>query len=198
MTDTAKRTVTTHEATHTVSVGRAYDTTIEDLWDACTNLERIPRWFLPIDGELRAGGHFQLKGNAGGTIERCDPPRSFRATWEYGGKTSWIEVTLTAQADTRTWLELAHIAPDDPEHWEQYGPGAVGVGWDLALLGLGRHLDTGEPQDPGRAMTWAGSEDGRRFIAASSDGWCEASVAGGADPANARAAADRTTAFYCP
>jgi hypothetical protein len=30
----------------------------------------------------------------------------------------------------------------------------------------------------------------------SSRGWCDAGIAAGADPADARAAADRTTAFY--
>jgi len=41
-----------------------------------------------------------------------------------------------------------------------------------------------------------GVEEGHRFLAASSDAWYEASVAFGTDPAEARAAADRTTAFY--
>ena len=55
-----------------VTAHRTYDTTIDDLWDALTNAERIPRWFLPITGELRLGGHYQLEGNAGGEITRCD------------------------------------------------------------------------------------------------------------------------------
>lgn len=41
-----------------------------------------------------------------------------------------------------------------------------------------------------------GVQDGRRFLTASSEAWYEASVASGTDPAQARAAADRTTAFY--
>src|ERR671917_317806 len=73
---------------------RTYDTTPGDLWDALTNAERIPRWFLPISGDLRLGGRYQLKGNAGGTIETCDPPRSFSATWEFNGGMSWLTVTL--------------------------------------------------------------------------------------------------------
>jgi uncharacterized protein YndB with AHSA1/START domain len=68
-----------------VRVTRAYETSVEDLWTACTNAERIPRWLLPISGELRLGGHYQLEGNAGGTITRCDPPRLLAASWEYGG-----------------------------------------------------------------------------------------------------------------
>src|SRR6185437_5583927 len=55
---------------------RTYDTAPPDLWDALTNRERIPRWFLPIEGDLKLGGRYQLKGNAGGTITRCDTPHA--------------------------------------------------------------------------------------------------------------------------
>src|SRR5918998_6524836 len=74
--------------TRAVVAERTYDTTVDDVWDAITNPERIPRWFLPIEGDLRLGGRYQLEGNAGGTVERCDPPKSFAATWEYGGDVS--------------------------------------------------------------------------------------------------------------
>ena len=30
--------------------------------------ERIPRWFLPVSGDLRLGGRYQLEGNAGGEV----------------------------------------------------------------------------------------------------------------------------------
>ena len=56
-------------------VSRLYATGIDDLWDAMTNPERIPRWFLPVTGDLRLGGTYQLEGNAGGRIEECEPPR---------------------------------------------------------------------------------------------------------------------------
>lgn len=134
----------------TVIVGRTYDAPIEDLWDACTNAERIPRWFLPISGELRVGGRYQLEGNAGGMIERCDPPRSFAATWEFGGEVSWIELRLSPEANGGTRFELEHIAHVDDERWTQFGPGAVGVGWDLTLSGLARHLASGASVDPAR------------------------------------------------
>ena len=65
---------------------RTYDTTIEDVWDALTNAERIPRWFLPISGDLRLSGSYQLQGNAGGEITRCEPPRLFAVTWGRIGK----------------------------------------------------------------------------------------------------------------
>src|SRR5262245_66345559 len=77
---------------------RQYDTAIDDLWDALTNAERIPRWFLPISGDLRLGGRYQFKGNAGGEITRCEPPRLLAVTWEYGPEVSWLNVTLAAEA----------------------------------------------------------------------------------------------------
>jgi uncharacterized protein YndB with AHSA1/START domain len=180
----------------TVVVRRTYDAPVEDLWDACTNAERIPRWFLPITGELRVGGRYQLEGNAGGTIERCDPPRSFAATWEFGGEVTWIELRLSPDAEGGTRFELEHIAHVDDERWAQFGPGAVGVGWDLALSGLSRHLATGASVDPAEGAAWVASEEGRRFITLSSQAWCDAGIAAGADNAGAQAAAARTTAAY--
>jgi uncharacterized protein YndB with AHSA1/START domain len=179
-----------------MTVGRTYDTTLEDLWDACTSAERIPRWFLPVSGDLRVGGRYQLEGNAGGTIERCDPPRSFSATWEYGGEVSWIEVRLDPDGDDRTRLTLEHVAHVDDERWLQYGPGAVGVGWDLALMGLGLHLASGAANDPEAFAAWVGSPEGVDFVTRSSGGWADASIAAGTDEAEARAAGERTTAFY--
>src|SRR6202042_1500120 len=64
-------------------VSCAYDTDIHDLWDAITNAQRIPRWFLPISGDLRLGGRYQLRGNAGGQITACEPPSRFAVTWEF-------------------------------------------------------------------------------------------------------------------
>lgn len=179
-----------------VTISQVYDASLEDVWDACTNAERLPRWFLPVSGDLRPGGRYQLEGNAGGTIERCDPPKSFAATWEYGGEVSWVEVRLTAESPQRTRFELDHAAHVDDERWTQFGPGAVGVGWDLALTGLGEHLATGAAVDPKAHEAWASSDAGREFMTLAAERWFEAHVASGADEAAARASADRTAAFY--
>jgi uncharacterized protein YndB with AHSA1/START domain len=178
-----------------LTISQVYDTDVDDLWDACTNPERIPRWFLPVTGELKVGGKYQLEGNAGGTVERCDPPKSFAATWEYGGNVSWIEVRLTPEG-TGTRFELEHVAHVD-ERWEEFGPGAVGIGWDGMLVGLVLHLAApGTAVDPEAAMAWMMSPEGIAFMTASGEAWYEADVAAGADPARARAAADRTLAAY--
>lgn len=177
---------------------RTYDTSIEDLWDAITNAERIPRWFLPVSGDLRLGGRYQLEGNAGGTINRCEPPRVVEMTWEFGGGMSWLTVQLTEISSDRTRLELEHVSPVD-DHWRRFGAGATGVGWDLALaMGLERHIASkGARVDPAAAMAWTASAEGKRFIRLSSEDWCRAEIASGTiDEAAAKATAAQTAAFY--
>jgi len=178
-----------------VTVSQSYPTDAHDLWDACTDIKRIPRWFLPISGDLTVGGRYQLNDNASGTILSCDPPREFTATWEYGGNVSWIEVEVVAEGQERSRFELAHIAHVD-DNWQGFGPGAVGIGWDLSLVGLGIHLTTGESLGKEFEKEWTASEEGRSFIRLSGDAWADANGAGGEDPDVARAAATRATAAY--
>ncbi|WP_132878226.1 SRPBCC domain-containing protein [Tamaricihabitans halophyticus] len=179
-----------------LTISQRYEAEIHDVWDACTNAERLPRWFLPVSGDLELGGRYQLEGNAGGTVQRCDPPKSFRATWEYGGETSWIELRLSTEPGGGTLFELEHSSYEDDERWSEYGPGAGGVGWDLGLLGLALHLGTTTGLDPEAVMEWVASADGKEFMTRSSESWYEANLASGADTEAARAAADRTTAAY--
>jgi len=182
---------------HTVTVSQSYNATVDDLWDACTNPERIPRWFLPISGDLRLGGRFQFEGNAGGIIERCDPPNSFAATWEFGGGVTWIEVRLTAEPNGRARFTLEHTGHVEDAHWAEFGPGAVGVGWDMGLLGLAKHLDAPDAAViPAEVMAWLTSDEGKELVRLSSEGWCAANIAAGAPEADAQGARDRTTAAY--
>ena len=122
-----------------VTLSRTYTTTVEDLWDAVTNGERIPRWFLPVTGELERGGRYQLAGNAGGVITACERPSHFALTWEFGDDLSWVDVRLADDGAGRARLTLTHTALLS-EHWSTYGPGATGVGWELGLMGLAIHL----------------------------------------------------------
>jgi uncharacterized protein YndB with AHSA1/START domain len=174
---------------------RTYATDQADLWDALTDRERIPRWFLPVSGDLEVGGRFQTEGNAGGVVERCDAPDSFAVTWEYGPMVSWLVVTLTPD-EGGTTLELAHEAHVDAEMASHYGPGAVGVGWDLALMALGLHLETGAPVDREAGQAFPMTPEGLEFVRSAATGWAEAAIADGDEPGPAREAAERTIAFY--
>ncbi len=132
--------------TVSVSLSRTYPAVAVDVWDALTSSERLPRWFYPISGDLKVGGSFQLKGNAGGDIRRCDKPTLLEVT--FGGPESIVEVRLV-ETDGSTSVELTHSVP-----LAMAGSGAgalfVGPGWDGALLGLGIHLHgelVGDPQE---------------------------------------------------
>ncbi len=84
------------------------------------------------------------------------------------------------------------MLPHD-DHWDQFGPGATGVGWELSFLHLAFHL--GNPEGPKLdEAAFAASPVGRAFISGSSQAWARAAI--GTDPAAAQAAASRTTAFY--
>lgn len=174
---------------------RSYPAAPEAVWDALTNPERIPRWFLPIEGDLRLGGHYQLQGNASGTITACEPPTRLALTWTMHGAESWVDVTLTPEG-AATQLRLEHVAHVGDDLWAQMGPGAVGIGWDLSLMGLWLYLSTGKAKDDAEAHAWLASEDGRSFMRLTGQGWIDAAIAGG-DPAEAaQAAGARTIAMY--
>jgi uncharacterized protein YndB with AHSA1/START domain len=187
---------------HIVRLRRTYPAEIAEVWDALTTAERINRWFLPISGDLRLGGRYQFEGNAGGEILACEPPRRLRVSWvmgEPGPDTfSEVEVRLSEVAGG-TEFELEHTATVPPQMWDQFGPGAVGVGWEGGLLGLALHLG-GHEMSAEDKTAWAmgTSEESRQFMTAVSQAWGEAYAASGASPEAVATAVAATTAFYVP
>ena len=135
-----------------------------------------------------------MEGNAGGRITECEPLSHFALTWEFDDDISWVKVSISEDGGGRARITLTHTAYHS-EHWDVYGPGATGGGWELGLVGLDIYISN--PDEPMPDETeFATSPEGRSFIAGSSDRWAQAAVAGGTEPDIARAAADRTTAFY--
>ena len=151
-----------------VLLRRNYDAPISDVWDAVTQPDRIARWFMPISGELRVGGNFQLEGNASGDILACEPPRMLRVT--FGGSASIVEARLTAQGEGGATLELEHTVPIE---MAQSGAGAlyVGPGWDGALMGLDLFLRGEAIGDPVAA---ANSSEAQEFSKQSVYAWVAA------------------------
>lgn len=179
---------------HVVEVRRIYDAPVEEVWSACTDPTRIARWFLPVTGDLKVGGTYQIQGNAGGEITGCEPPHRLSLTWVMGEDTSLLTLGLTRLDDGRTELLLQHTVPDN-DHWATYGPGATGVGWDLTLLGLSLFL-RGEPvTDP---EAFGSSPEAKAFMRRSAEEWGTAHRESGVPAATAQEAADRTWAAYVP
>lgn len=166
-----------------VALRRSYPAQVEDVWHAATDPDLLKRWFLPISGDLRAGGRFQLEGNAGGEILRCEPPRSLTVT--FGSETSVLHLRLSAEVgpdgerdgerDGATVLELEHVVP-----LEMAGSTAgalyVGPGWDGGLLGLSLFLRGEVAGDPVAA---ANSAEAVEFSLQSVQAWTAAIEASG-------------------
>jgi uncharacterized protein YndB with AHSA1/START domain len=168
--------------TVSVALTRTYDADAEDVWDALTNPERLPRWFYPVTGELKVGGDFQFQGNAGGEILRCDRPSWLQVSC--GGPDSIVDVRIVA-IDDRTTVELVHTVP-----LTMAGSGAgalfVGPGWDGALLGLGIYL---RGETVGNPLEAANSPEVIEFNRGSISRWTEAIESSGTASADETAGA---------
>lgn len=181
----------------TVLLRRTYDADIADVWDAVTSPERISRWFLPVSGEFRIGGQYQLEGNAGGEILECVAPERLRVSWLFGPDPGFseVEVRLSPADDGQTLFELEHVAVVSEDFWDQFGPGAVGVGWDLMALGLGMHL-AGGGLSKEEAELWQASPEAKEFMTRSGEQWGAAYAASGADSETVTATTTATIGFY--
>jgi uncharacterized protein YndB with AHSA1/START domain len=166
-----------------VRIRRIYDAAITDVWEALTDPERMKRWFLPVTGDLRVGGTFQLEGNAGGEILLCEPPKLLRVS--FGGPTSLVELRLSPDGEQRTSLELEHTVPVE---FAQSGAGAlyVGPGWDGGFVALGLYLEGQISDDPVAA---ANSPEGLDLSKRSVDAWLAVVEASGTATADEIAAA---------
>jgi hypothetical protein len=153
----------------------------------------MKRWFLPVSGNLREGGDFQLEGNAGGRILRCDPPRLLRVT--FGSETSIVEVRLTPTGDEETSLELEHTVPIA---LAGSGAGAlyVGPGWDGTVMALGLYTAGVITDDPVAA---ASSPEALEFSRQSVVAWTAAiRESGTADGEEIDAAIAASMAQFAP
>jgi uncharacterized protein YndB with AHSA1/START domain len=169
-----------------LTLQRRYDADQADVWQAITDPDRVRRWFLPLTGDLREGGNFQLEGNASGDIMTCEPPRHLMVT--FGGKSSIVDVQLSDDGQ-QTLLKLTHSVPI-----ELAGSGAgalyVGPGWDGALLGLALHFAGEVMGDPVAA---ANSPEVQDFNVSSVSQWVAAIEASGTADADAISAAQQVS-----
>ena len=176
-----------------VTLSRVIDATLLDVWGAVTSASRVPLWFLPISGELRHGGRFQLEGNAGGVIETCDYLNHIGLTWEFGDDTSWVDIRLTHARGDRARLTLTHTSILS-EFWDTYGRG------DRRRVGDGLSRARPYTSDPDFERPdpeeFAYSADGKAMLTGSSNAWGQAAIVAGTDADKAHAAAAQTTAFY--
>jgi uncharacterized protein YndB with AHSA1/START domain len=174
-----------------VLMDRRYPSSAAEVWEALTEPDRIRRWMMPISGDLRVGGSFQLEGNAGGEILRCERPNLLRVT--FGDPSSLVEVRL-AEDGADTVLTLEHTVPKAMAGGVA-GALYVGPGWDGALLGLSLYLDGRVSGDPVAA---ASSPEAQEFSAESVAAWVGVLEATGADAGTIAGARQAAMAQFAP
>ncbi|MCU1588957.1 MAG: hypothetical protein JWP11_213 [Frankiales bacterium] len=158
--DTMDFTRTEHELRHpTIPAGparsatfrRTYDADIADVWDACTNPERLARWYQPVEGDLRLGGTFTQGEMGGGRIVACESPRLLRVALGPGDPSpDQLELRLTSAGDGTTVLEVEHATTLDSHEIGRQMYDAVycmGGGYGPRLLALDLHLHDALPAD---------------------------------------------------
>lgn len=150
---------------------RIYDAAIEDVWDACTNPERLRRWYAPVEGDLRLGGAFTQGDFGSGRITRCEPPRLLTVALGDGDPApDEIELRLSPGADGTTLLEFEHATTFDTHEIGGQIYDAVyciGGGYGPRLLSLDRHLRGALPADLDPRCCTCDRSSGRR----SSEAW---------------------------
>jgi len=186
------REVAADTETAKVTVQRRYPADVSDVWSAITDPERVRRWFLPLTGDLRAGGDFELEGHVGGRIITCDPPAHLVVT--FGGEDSLVDVRLSAE-ESETLLLLEHSVPISLAG-SSAGALYVGPGWDGALMSVALYLDG---QISGNPFAAANTPEAQQFSLQSIDAWTAAvQAAGNADSDAISAARQAALAQFAP
>ena len=121
-----------------IRVEDIYDTDIDDLWDACTDPERLARWIAEVSGDLRVGGTihatFTSTWTGPGRVDVCERPHHLLLTMEPGTEDeAQIEAWLaTEDSQTRLVIEERGL-PLAQLHFH-------GAGWQAHLEDLSRTL----------------------------------------------------------
>ena len=92
-----------------ITLVRSYATTVEDVWDAVTNGERIPRWFLSVSGLLELGGRYQLEGDG----KRLKPWRAKSLSRASASRMPWRRMSsklVQSTSESSRWLAVNSAA----------------------------------------------------------------------------------------
>jgi hypothetical protein len=146
----------------------------------------LARWLFPVSGNLARGGRYELGEIASGKIEVCEPKRRLSLTWKQGAQKQHLDISFGTEGKGKSKCARVSLAvrankgdlPDGA--WATYGPAAIGIGWEIVMDALIRHLDA--PKDhavAGYLTGFASSDAGRDFALTAFAGWRKAAISGG-------------------
>ena len=158
-----------------VRVEDVYETSVDDLWQACTSPDRLARWIAVVTGDVVVSGEvhavFTSTWSGPVRIDACDAPSHLLLTMEPGtDDETQVEAWLTAEGSrTRLVVEERGLPAGALP--------AYGAGWQAHLEDLGRSMDVAGPV---HADSWSEHERRRGTAAGRSSrrttemhGWTE-------------------------
>ena len=127
-----------------VVLDRRYATDPADLWDACTDPDRLARWFAPVSGDLREGGSFTIHFDDADTphcrVVSCEAPTRLVWEWPVGGVATLVTVEVSPDADGAR-LVLRHARLDATR------VAGYAAGWDTYVRRLDADLSGADLPD---------------------------------------------------
>lgn len=160
------------------------------LWPLLTGPGELARWFGPVTGELREGGSFTAPGGAHGRILEVEAPHRLTLSWALAGGEDPLLIRLDPEDDGTTRLRLRHTALVDVDEFERTGPGALAIGWELALLALAAETDGWRSSClsavPRPTREWRQGPQADAYLRAWSVRWAAEAIAAGVDEGVAR------------
>ena len=125
------------DETVAVVFDRHYATTPEDLWQACTDPDRLARWFAPVSGDLRPGGRFTIHFDDADTpqcrVLTCKAPTRLVWEWPVSGVPSVVTAEVAADGEGARLL-LRH------ERLTSAQAAGYAAGWDTYVRRLAADL----------------------------------------------------------
>lgn len=118
--------------TRSVMMARTVTATVEEVWTALTDADRLPQWLGAPQGRLEPAQLFTLYG-ATCEIVVCHPPHRLELSWTRAGETNTLRVGVSSRpGGTEVVVEHAGIR----------NPALVGYGpsWEERLAHLEEHL----------------------------------------------------------
>jgi len=130
------------DGTFQVSVSRTISASDEQIYDAFTSEEILPRWFgdrASID--LREGGRYDMDGGDVGEYRRLVYPKRIRMTWENAKAypNTVVEIAITPKSTEKSSVTIQHMKLPSEKARED-----MREGWSWALTSLKSYLETGK------------------------------------------------------
>lgn len=119
-------------AARSVMMARTVPSSVEAVWSAVTDPDRLPQWLGTPQGRLEYGEMFTLYG-ATCQVVRCEPPRLLELSWTLMGETNPLRLTVSARPGG-TEVVVEHGGIRNPVLLG-YGPS-----WEERLAHLEEHL----------------------------------------------------------